>query len=338
MTRAIGVFAVLLACSVAAPLMAITFRGGEIRYAPVDGDPLTYQIEVDVYTKLTAWDFPEVTVDFGDGSEGVVPRTNINDFPSRDIRLSTYTTVHTYPEFGSFTVNFDGYSRIGAIINIPNSIAQSACISALIVIDPTLGPNHSIGFDTLQFMIRRNDQVIVHDPGPYEVDGDSVVFELTPALGLGCTPVVGYSFPTATNTFEVDPVSGELLWDAAAVLGEYNVSIRGSEYRNGQLIGQVTRDMSITVFIMPVGLDEVEGSEPFSLIPTVTDGDVTVLNRSNGPILLHLIAANGALVGTLRAEQESSPIQLGHVAPGLYSVKAVTMDGAVLGLTRLVRQ
>lgn len=318
--------------------MATTFRGGEIRYAPVDGNPLTYQIEVDVYTKLTAWDFLEITVDFGDGNEGVVPRTSIIDFPNRDIRLSTYAIIHTYSSFGSYTVNFDGYNRIPGIINIPNSSSQSACISALIVIDPTLDPNHSIGFDTLQFMIRRNGWVIVHDPGYYEVDGDSVVFELTPALGLGCVPVGGYSLPPATNSFELDPVNGELLWDAAFVIGEYNVNIRGSEYRNGQLIGQVTRDMSITVFVMPIGLDEVNDSDPFSLFPTVTEGDVTVLNRSNGPLLLHLIAANGALAGTFRAEQESSPIQLGHIAPGLYAVQALTMDGVVLGHTRLVRQ
>jgi len=117
----------------------------------------------------------------------------------------------------------------------------------------------------------------------------------------------------------------------------YNINIRGSEYRNGQLIGQVTRDMTIVVAPIPLGFGEVFDEGPFALFPTVTNDLVTVLDRTHGTLSLHVIAANGALVRVFRVDAQQSSISLGDLAPGLYTVQARSIDGAVLHHTRLIR-
>ena len=53
------------------------------------------------------------------------------------------------------------------------------------------------------------------------------------------------------DTFSIDPVYGDVIWDAPEIAGIYNVAIRIQEWRDvgGTLIlvGEVVRDMQITV-------------------------------------------------------------------------------------------
>jgi hypothetical protein len=58
-----------------------------------------------------------------------------------------------------------------------------------------------------------------------------------------------YFFIKNSNSFSLNPITGDLIWDTPnnGSIGEYNVAFVVEEWRNGILIGFVTRDMQITV-------------------------------------------------------------------------------------------
>jgi hypothetical protein len=69
-------------------------------------------------------------------------------------------------------------------------------------------------------------------------------------MGYGI-PCTGYSLPQANNSFSLNPVTGDLIWDAPLATGEYNVAFYIIEWRkvNGHFItiDSVERDMQITI-------------------------------------------------------------------------------------------
>ncbi|MCD4736323.1 MAG: gliding motility-associated C-terminal domain-containing protein, partial [Bacteroidales bacterium] len=60
-------------------------------------------------------------------------------------------------------------------------------------------------------------------------------------------PIPGFEYPQASNSFSIDPIKGDLIWDSPELQGEYNVAFIIEEWRNGQRIGYVTRDLQIKI-------------------------------------------------------------------------------------------
>jgi hypothetical protein len=65
--------------------------------------------------------------------------------------------------------------------------------------------------------------------------------------GGGGFDIPGYPFPKTSDIFEIDPVSGNLLWETPVLQGEYNVAFIIEEWRHGFKIGSVRRDMQIEI-------------------------------------------------------------------------------------------
>ena len=61
-------------------------------------------------------------------------------------------------------------------------------------------------------------------------------------------PIENYTLPKASDTLYVNPVTGDLVWDAPVDTGIYNIAMNISEWRNGVKIGNVVRDMQIEVY------------------------------------------------------------------------------------------
>lgn len=308
------------------------YLGAEIRYVPLAGMANTYTISVDLYRSLNGGDRPEIILDLGDGTIDTVPRTTLQDFdPANDcgpIRLSTYQVVHTYADVGSYTIRFEAGNRGSGVLNIPNSIGQSACIEALLVIDPVLGPNTSISFDTLQFLTRQNWNTLIHAPGARDPDGDSLAFELLPPQGTGCVTIPGYLFPEGSSYTWLHPENGVYEWDHPPFSGEWSIAIRGSEYRNGQLIGHVTRDMSICVVNFITGFNSIDQGKDLQLFPTLTHDLFTVENPKATTYELVILGANGCIVSTFRVPTGTSTYSVEHLTAGVYTLRASGADGS----------
>lgn len=315
------------------------FLGAEIRYALLTGS--TYQVEVILYSDLTSpADRPEVLVDFGDGMQDTVPRTTLTDHPANgscwSVRVSSYGAVHTYSGPGTYLISFVDANRNSGINNIPNSVTQPACLGATLVVNPSFAPNTSPQFDTLQFVTHRNWNTLVHDPGASDPEGDSLTFELIAPNGLDCAPITGYQLPLAANFIWLDPTTGVLLWDYPTLLGNYVVAIRCSEWRNGMMIGQVTRDMQICVSELPTGIAEVAPTAPVTHA-SIADGSLRLMNRATTPVLAEFVAMTGALQARVQLPPGEYVLDIASWASGMYVLRTTASDGTT-GSSRLVKR
>lgn len=243
-------------------------RAGEITFKWVGPSLYTYQIKVTTYTNIGGTNLAdrcEDTVYFGDGTRAVVLRSNGpiggcnpahegDPLPGGTIKLNEYITTHTYSGPGNYKISMEDPNRNSGVINIPNSVNQVFYIESLLVI-PVFGSGKNSS-PVLTFPPIDNGCVgkcFLHNPGAYDIDGDSLSYELTTCRGhLGAT-CPGYSYPaTGGGTYNVNATSGTLTWCTPQMQGEYNLAMIIREWRkddggNYFLIGYVLRDLQVDV-------------------------------------------------------------------------------------------
>jgi gliding motility-associated-like protein len=220
-------------------------RAGEITYKHISGLTYEFTIVTYTYTPSTA-DRPEIDVFWGDNKSSTIPRISKISV-GQDISKNTYIAQHTYSSQGIFSVTFEDPNRNAGIINIPNSVNIPFFIETIIVINPFLGVNNSV-----QLLNPPLDNGCVgvtyyHNVGAYDPDGDSLSYKLIDCRGLDGLAIPGYVLPQASEYISMDEITGDLLWETPMIQGEYNIAILISEYRKGQFIGCVVRDMQITI-------------------------------------------------------------------------------------------
>ena len=304
--------------------------GGEIRYHHVEG--FTYAFDVHLYTRLIPFSYPsQIMIDFGGGSTYATITDSLEFLsdPCSDARLSIYSASHTFAGPGVYVVSVENQNRNGGIINIPNSMDQPLCIEATLIISPALGANTSIQFDTALVATHRAWYTLVHNPGAFDADGDSMSFELVSPMGLGCQPIIGYQIPWATNFTWLDPTNGTFLWYHPDIIGEWTIAIRGSEWRNGQLIGQVTRDMTICVLPFEVGVPQDPSPTELETSPSVAEDHIWITNPTPSPLALEVLSATGMVVVRTRVVAGREPVDVAGLASGAYWVRTVDVVGGV---------
>jgi hypothetical protein len=232
------------------PANATHNRAGEITYEHLgDSSSLRYRVIIITYTKTSSVpaDRPQLdSVYWGDGTQSVFVRSSKVGLPG-DVSRNTYINTHTYPGNGQYLIHFEDPNRNEGVINVPSSVNVPFYISTVLIINPFQGPNNSVKL--LQPPIDHGCKHVpfIHNANAYDIDGDSISYSMTICRGAGGNPIPGYSLPFATNSFTLDPVTGDLLWDSPDSTGEYNVAFNVVEWRNGSFISSVTRDMQITI-------------------------------------------------------------------------------------------
>ena len=224
-------------------------RAAEITYRHVEG--LTFEFTITMYTRTSSpADDTRVTMPifWGDETGDEIPRIVFEVIPAvNDITLNIYKGLHTFPAPGTYTVSVEDPNRNFGVVNIPNSVNVPMYIETSLVINPFLGYNNSV-----QLLNPPIDQGCVgkkyiHNPGAYDIDGDSLSYHLVVCKGGGGFDIPGYTFPKTSDIFEIDPVSGNLSWVTPVLQGEYNVAFIIEEWRHGFKIGAVRRDMQIEI-------------------------------------------------------------------------------------------
>lgn len=280
---------------------ATHLRAGELRYEHMEG--LTYRVQGILYLDPNSpADRPEIVI-YIDGVADTVPRTEIIDFPSATscgaIRRCVYETQHSFPGPGLYTIDMVDSNRNSGIVNVPNSVSQSFCVKAIIVIGAN-GPNNSVRFAAPALFSDMEWSTLVHDPIAEEDDGDSLSFDLVTPHGLGCIPIAGYALPYSPSPgwAWLDPTSGVYAWYMPNLIGEYTIAIRASEWRNNAMIGQVTRDMAFCVSALPTAVPT--GSAATEDVHLLRVNDEWMLeNNTPGVLIGELIDARGAMIRTL---------------------------------------
>jgi len=237
-------FGLFLLCTAA---FATHQRAGEITYEWVRGLTYKFTIITYTYTPSTA-DRPEIVVFWGDNSRDTIPRLSKTSVGT-DISKNVYVATHTYSSNGIYSVTFEDPNRNSGIINIPNSVNIPFFLETILVINPFLGPNNSVQLLNPPLDNGCKDVIYYHNVGAYDPDGDSLSYKLIDCRGLDGLPIPGYSLPQASQYISIDEITGDLIWETPMKQGEYNIAILISEYRRGQFMGSVVRDMQITIAV-----------------------------------------------------------------------------------------
>lgn len=275
-------------------LFATHNRAGEITFRHISG--FTYEITVLTYTySPSPADRPSLEVSWGDGTTSIVNRYQKSLVGNLTYK-NLYKGTHTYAGQGNFIISVEDPNRNGGVINIPGSINVPFYIETELVINPFLGINNSV-----QLLYPPIDNGCVgypflHNPSAYDPDGDSLSYALAQCKGANGQTIPGFTFPTASNYFSIDPITGTLSWVNPTMQGEYNIAIIVYEWRFGIPIGSVRRDMQITVAACnnnPPVIHLMQDTcvlvgTTLSTIVSVTDvdNDYLRLTATGGPLLL----------------------------------------------------
>ncbi|HRD54248.1 MAG TPA: hypothetical protein PKY96_16540 [Flavobacteriales bacterium] len=305
-------------------------RGGEFRYEHLSG--YTYRIELLLYMPFT-WpgDPPEAVISI-DGDEVIAPGGVPVDFPEGNCggtRMRAYAADYTFTGPGVHSMNYQGYNRPSGVINIPNSVNLSFCVSAQLIVSPLSGANHSPRFSNPQNYGDWIWSTWVHDPGAMDPDGDSLSFELVVPHGNGCESVLGYLFPFGVNLAWLDPATGVFHWSYPPLIGWWNLCIRASEWRNGVLIGQVTRDMMVCVDQIATDVHELDMTKPLTAIVSDHGTWLYLLGLGGDPRQVEVFTSLGSKVIESHMATGASMVPIAGLRSGAYIARVIERSGAV---------
>ena len=263
MRKPLLLLALLLALALSA--RATHQRAAEITYRWLNGN--AYEFTLTTYNVPNeAWNQRDsLLVKWGDGSESYIPRiawTNLGD----NCVKNTYESIHNYSSSGSYVVSMEDANRNYGVVNVPNSVTVPMYIETEVVINPFLGINNSVQLLNAPLDKGCVGKLYLHNPSAYDPDGDSLSYRLLPCKGMDGMDIPGYSYPQASQSFDIDPVTGELRWENPLLQGEYNVAFIVEEWRHGVKIGSVIRDMQILISACDNDLPQIHCEDAFCVV------------------------------------------------------------------------
>ena len=223
-------------------------RAGEITYRHISGN--VFEFTITTYTEIGSEnaDRPELGIYWGDNT-GIdsVPRVSKSKYKASNIQKNVYVAQHSYPGAATYKVRMEDPNRNKNIQNIFNSVNIPFYIETEIKISSFFGNNNSVQLLNPPIDFACQGSAFIYNPSAWDPDGDSLVFSLVPCKGKAGLPIVGYFDPPADNQLSINSSTGFLIWDFPKTIGEFNIAILVQEYRNGNFMGSVLRDMQITV-------------------------------------------------------------------------------------------
>jgi gliding motility-associated-like protein len=251
---------------------------GDITYKSTGGACHEYEITVTTYTDMrSAADRCSLQVFFGDGTSAVVDRSNLSGENDPSICLTSnlgcvspqgcgiavgtvypnfkknfYHVKHTFPGTGAYIISMKDPNRVAGICNIINSVGVQFYLQSELVINDILGCNQSSPLlSTIPLDQACVGHCFYHNPGAYDLDGDSLSYSLSPCMDTTQAPLSTWSTPSTTpgGTLIIDAVTGLMQWCSPSQICNYNLCIRITKWRkwHGTVIemGYVIRDMQI---------------------------------------------------------------------------------------------
>ena len=271
-------------------------RAAEITYTWLGGNAYEFTLTCYTYTPSPAGlQRDSLLVQWGDGMEEYIPRVVLQNL-GEDYTLNVYKQIHNYSTSGTYTISMEDANRNFGVVNVPNSVMVPMHIETELVINPFLGNNNSVQLLNAPVDKGCVGKLYLHNPSAYDPDGDSLSYQLVTCKGQDGIEIPGYTLPQASHSIEIDPVTGELRWDAPVLQGEYNVAIMVEEWRHGVKIGSVVRDMQILISACGNDLPEIHCNEQYCLVAgeqldfvisaSDPDGDNVTLSALGAPLEL----------------------------------------------------
>ncbi len=313
---------------------ATHIRAGEIIAERISTVDLTFRFTFIGFRDTDSGiEFGGGTFDFGDG----IATNDILDFRSSVVQVANnivreeFVIIHRYDAPGTYTVSYREEFRNGGIANMANSINTAFYVETRIVIDPIFGFNNSPRFTVPPIDDGRAGVTFIHNPGAFDLEDDSLAFRLIVPQQANDVEVTDYRLPNDPSyysnfdqgneamsnrpTFTMDPITGDLVWDAPGDFfnlsgsqcpegtencAEYNVAFIVEEWvkigDRRELGGFVVRDMQITITDGDNEQPDLEIPDPLCVeagtlvnqvvIGTDPDGHAVRLEAFGGPLEL----------------------------------------------------
>ncbi|MDH3708728.1 MAG: T9SS type A sorting domain-containing protein [Cyclobacteriaceae bacterium] len=266
------------------PSEATHLKAADITFKRISQDFFTYEFTVTLYTDVQS------PVRAGDGiinfGDGVEAQLDINADSIEDsefvgfngqVLIYKIKITHTYIVPGTYTISYREPNRNNEIVNIDggNSVLTGFYLQAFLVLDPSVGFNDSPLLNSFPIDRAFVGVKFTHNAWATDADGDSLSYRLVFPLQDRELPARHYLLPDHDDfysdfntgneanggppSFLLDPVTGDLVWDApgdylsnsVGPFSEYTVAYIVEEWRKvnseWMRIGYVTRDMQIIV-------------------------------------------------------------------------------------------
>ena len=113
--------------------------------------------------------------------------------------------------------------------------------------------------------------------------------------------VPGYKFPDEIgpgplNNIDLDPITGNFVWDVPRIQGEYNIAIKINEWRNGVLLNSIIRDMQILVLSCENHPPTITAEEEICVVAGEEINLPILVNDEDQDQLVHLTASGGPFI------------------------------------------
>lgn len=259
-------------------LLATHNRAGEIIVrAEGDCSDINSQLRacatIITYTEVeqTDVDREELLISWGDGTTDTIRRDR-EILLGNGIKRNEYTLCHRFPGFGRYFISFQDQNRVANIVNIDGGGSVNIPFSVYTVYtlaNPILnGCNSSPELTQSPIENACIGSVWTHNPGAFDIDGDSLAFEFTTPQRAPGVPIANYSPVNAgTGALSINEETGQITWDAPAIAGEYTLAFLVKSFRNGIPLDTLVRDMQI--FVAECANDPPEVELPFEEICVV---------------------------------------------------------------------
>jgi len=220
---------------------------------------------------------------FGDGTSVRIPISNATLRPDlgTNIAVATFTTTHTYAMDGTYQIAYEERDRSSGILNIANSDDVPYVSFVELTIDSKLRCNKIPILSVIPLDKACFKSAFYHSSGAYDVDGDSLSYELSIPSSSRNT-IANYTAPNASvfytsfnkgnenedgpPVFFINQVTGLLTWDAPGAIGEYNIAFKIIEWRKDS-VTNTYRKLSTTTRDMQIVVEECANIRPDLIIP-----------------------------------------------------------------------
>lgn len=278
-------------------------KGGEIYAESLSKSGYTYKIILFIYTDdHSPGASANGKINFGDGTGEFdimdVIESSSTEHVQEGISRQTYVINYDYSTSGTYIISYTETTRTDAVNN-RNTTDTPFFIESKIIIDPFLGSNKSPELTAIPNFKGIVGSSYIENPMAVDADEDSLAFKLAVPLQDLDAEIEDYQFPhlitgpngaaanedgTGKPDFTIDVVTGDVIWDAPVITGNYLIAYVIEEWRNinGEWysLGYTKRDYLLKV-------EEVENQRPFLTIPkdtTIKAGEIlTATIRGNDP-------------------------------------------------------
>ncbi|MCE7043048.1 gliding motility-associated C-terminal domain-containing protein [Dyadobacter sp. CY312] len=253
---------------------ATHIRAGEITARRLSLASPTYEIKLTAYFDIITGSGAagqQNTVEFTIGNVNSTGRPVVLSAPRVELveigngsTRNVYTIQYTFPGTGQYRISFEEDNRNDNVLNIGPKPTNGLnfYVSTTLDINSNLGLNQTPVLLNAPIDLAAVGQRYIHNPGAFDADGDSLSYKMfiPQRSGLNGAGInLEYEDPNLVGapgrteagaspaTFSLNPITGDLIWDAPMTKGYYNVAFIVEEWRDGFRIGRIVRDMQIIV-------------------------------------------------------------------------------------------